>query len=438
MTRSSIKKVICFIVAIQFVIFSLGIQPVYAEYDQKLNFQAAKNIAVGSDITGEIETPQSVDYYKFTTADSGIYTVGTSGSTDTFGALYDSNYNLIKKNDDGDPGSNNFSISQLLKANQTYYITVNNYLENGTGSYILRVTFSNILIQAYNENINDKSANISKAFRVFNFGDQPLNLSNFKIRYYYTMDSGYKQDFKCDWASFGESNATGRFVKMEKAASGSDCYLEIGFGTGAGNIDAGDYIEFKTSVIKPDGSLYTQIGDYSYNPSAFDFTNWYNVTGYISGVLKWGREPGQISDREILLYDNVDAGNIDDEKMHNLIASSSTAGEDEKYTVRNIKGIDGASFSYDLSVPAGLESLELYIREIYSQPLTREYDIYIDGKLLKHYSQTSAYTAVYSIKATELSAITNDGKLTIKFTGRNSAQNYGPSIADIWVMPATL
>jgi hypothetical protein len=347
--------------------------PVYASGSQEKNFLSAVNVSVDSDIIGELETPGSTDYYKFTTTYEGIYTIGTTGFTDTCGALYDKDYNLIKSNDDSDPGTNNFSITHTLKANQTYYVAVGNYLDYGTGAYALRITMSDIIVQMYNEDTGDKVSSISPAFRIFNFANKPISLSNIKIRYYFTADSESRQEFKCSSASFGESNVTGKFVKTS-SASGSDNYLEIGFGNDAGEIGSCNCIEFKTSVTTPDNSLYTQIGDYSFNPSAVDFAYWHRVTAYVSGVQKWGKEPVRISGKTYQLYDSVDAGNMDNEKLHNLYASGSDTELSENLTVRNIKGVKDSGFSYDLSVPAGTDSVELIVRETYSKHLTRDYN----------------------------------------------------------------
>lgn len=429
-----VKVILCFLVVIQFVTYPTVGLSVHASGSLEKNFLSCVNVTVDSDIMGEIETPGSTDYYKFTTTYAGIYTVGTTGFTDTYGALYDKDYNLIKDNDDSDPGSNNFSITHKLKANQTYYVAVGNYLDYGTGAYILRITMSDIIVQMYNEDTGDKVSSISPAFRIFNFANKPISLSNLKIRYYFTADSEGGQEFKCSAASFGESNVTGKFVKTA-LASGSDNYLEIGFGNDAGEIDSGDCIEFKTSIVNTGDSLYTQIGDYSFNPSADDFACWYNVTAYVSGVQKWGKEPVRISEKTYQLYDSVDAGNIDNEKLHNLNASGSGIELSENLTVRNINGVKGSGFSYDLSVPAGTDSVELIVRETYSKHLTRDYNIYLDDVLLKHYTQTSNHSVVYTIKATGLKAYTKDGKLRIKFEDDNTDKNYGPSISDIWVYP---
>ena len=77
------------------------------------------------------------NWYKFTPSTSGNYVFSTTGSTDTYGELYQG-YARIATNDDGGPGSN-FEITYNLTANVAYYIKVRGYNRDKTGNYSLRV-----------------------------------------------------------------------------------------------------------------------------------------------------------------------------------------------------------------------------------------------------------------------------------------------------------
>ncbi len=73
------------------------------------------------------------DYFKFTPSEDGVYTFQSTGFSDTYGEVYDSNQTFIKSDDNNGPG-NNFMIDVRLLANQTYYLKVS--VQNGaTGSY---------------------------------------------------------------------------------------------------------------------------------------------------------------------------------------------------------------------------------------------------------------------------------------------------------------
>ena len=109
--------------------------------DHGNNFSSATYIQVGSTYSGNINYVGDVDYFRFTPTVSGNHIIETSGSTDTFGYLYNGSQTQLDFDDD-DGDASNFMISWNLTANQTYYIQVRHYGGNnyGTGAYGLRVT----------------------------------------------------------------------------------------------------------------------------------------------------------------------------------------------------------------------------------------------------------------------------------------------------------
>jgi endoglucanase len=130
-------------------------------------------------------------------------------------------------------------------------------------------------------------------FQVSNTSGAALNLANVKIRYYYTADGTQAQTFACDWAQIGSSNVTGTLVKMAAATSTADYYLELGFTSGAGSLAAGASTgEIQCRINKTDWANYTLTNDYSYNATMTAYGQNSNVTGYVSGVLIVGNEPG--------------------------------------------------------------------------------------------------------------------------------------------------
>lgn len=433
MKRSSKRKNICFISVLLSSMLSLSMPGVFAANDLDKGFLSAKNVQVNSYIDGELNNPGDTDYYKFTTADAGTYTIGTSGCTDTYGCLYDKNKKLLNENDDGDSGSNNFNITQILEANQTYYIAVRNFLDDGVGSYTLRVNSGNILIQSINKNSDDDNQTISPSIRVFNLGKEDIKLSDIKVRYYFIADDESELTFVCNSAGIEKTDVLGKYIKLSQAVSGANCYLEIAFSDKAGVLESGDYAELEVLIEKSGKNLYNQVGDYSFNTSAEDFINWYKITAYVSDKLCWGDEPEKLSNPGEIQYDYIDAGNSMSEKGHNLQTSNSTADIDDNYSVRKTDEKAGAWYSYDLSVPAGADKVTLDIRETYRNLLTRNYNIYIDGVLIKRYVQTSAYTSINTVTAEGLSSLTKDGKITVKFEAVKPDKNSGPSISDILV-----
>ncbi len=101
------------------------------------SFSNATTINVNTNISGTIGVSGERDYFRFTAPTSGSYTIETTGSTDTFGHLYNSSQTQIATDDDSGEG-NNFTISQNLIAGQTYFIQVRHF-STGTGAYVLRV-----------------------------------------------------------------------------------------------------------------------------------------------------------------------------------------------------------------------------------------------------------------------------------------------------------
>jgi hypothetical protein len=149
----------------------------------------------------------------------------------------------------------------------------------------------NIKVQFYNQSTAATSNQIYLNIKLFNTGTSSINLSNVKLRYYYTVDGAKPQAFYCDYSPLGSANATGTFITMPTAKVGADTYVEIGFTAGAGSLAAGGNTTIQARVAKNDWSNYTQTNDYSFNSTATTYVDWTKVTGYVSEALQWGVEP---------------------------------------------------------------------------------------------------------------------------------------------------
>ena len=80
------------------------------------------------------------DYFSFAVPAAGTLTVFTTGTTDTWGYLKNSDYRTIDDKDSGN-GGGNFRINQPVSAG-TYYVEVRHYnMFTGTGDYTLNVLF---------------------------------------------------------------------------------------------------------------------------------------------------------------------------------------------------------------------------------------------------------------------------------------------------------
>jgi len=146
-------------------------------------------------------------------------------------------------------------------------------------------------VEFFNSNRSSMNNSIEAKFKVKNTGSSTLNLSAVKLRYYYTSDDTGTQKAYCDYSSVQQSNVSLNCIKLEKYCNNADYYLEVGFY--GGNLDPGTeaIIHVRITGQNQSGLSYNQTNDYSFNPSAGDYTSWYYVTGYINNTLVWGIEP---------------------------------------------------------------------------------------------------------------------------------------------------
>jgi len=104
------------------------------------DFGSATDLGNQCSITGAaIDCIGDLDYYRFQAPSSGSYNVYTTGGTDTFLALYDSSYNVLTTDDDSGQ-DHNASIVYTLSQGVIYYIEVNEYANDATGTYHLNVS----------------------------------------------------------------------------------------------------------------------------------------------------------------------------------------------------------------------------------------------------------------------------------------------------------
>jgi hypothetical protein len=146
-----------------------------------------------------------------------------------------------------------------------------------------------IKVQFFNGSTTATINTISPNFKVVNTGTTAINLSDVKVRYYFTNDGTQADSYACDYSTIGNGNVTGTFTTIAK--TNADRYVEVGFTSAAGTLAAGAGAEVKGRVWKSDWSNFTQTNDYSFNASATNYVDSTTVTGYLAGALKWGTEP---------------------------------------------------------------------------------------------------------------------------------------------------
>lgn len=87
-------------------------------------------------VGGNIDYPKDVDFFTFTAQTDGMYSVYTTGNTDTVGYVYDVSATLLAENDNGINW--NFSLEVNLTAGEQYFVAVK-HSGIRTGAYTLHV-----------------------------------------------------------------------------------------------------------------------------------------------------------------------------------------------------------------------------------------------------------------------------------------------------------
>ena len=96
-------------------------------------------VAIPSNTSGRLESDGDEDYFRIEVGQSGSLRLETTGSTDTYGLLFDSGGGVMDANDDEGNGRN-FRISRSSVSPGTYYLKVRGYHPTITGRYGLSVT----------------------------------------------------------------------------------------------------------------------------------------------------------------------------------------------------------------------------------------------------------------------------------------------------------
>jgi len=114
-----------------------GLYTFSVQKDDSNSSSGATTIAIGGSKSAGIDYIGDIDWFKFEIPASGEYEIYTSGSTNTYGILYQGTSTLLDQNDNGGTG-NNFKITKNLNAGW-HYIRVTGSGSGTTGSYVLYV-----------------------------------------------------------------------------------------------------------------------------------------------------------------------------------------------------------------------------------------------------------------------------------------------------------
>ncbi|MNP33657.1 Endoglucanase 1 precursor [compost metagenome] len=145
----------------------------------------------------------------------------------------------------------------------------------------------------YKANSSSATGNtVQASFNIKNTGTSAVNLSDLKLRYYFTNEGSSSLSFWTDWAQVGTNNVIGTFATINPGKAGADRYLEISFSSSSGMIPAGGQSgDIQIRVSKNDWSNFNFSNDYSFDGTKSSYTDWNKVTLHDSGTLVWGIEP---------------------------------------------------------------------------------------------------------------------------------------------------
>ena len=112
----------------------------YSEFSDSYNFsRGILNMQLNESINSSIDYSGEYKYFKFIPNKDTTYIFKSTGSTDVYGYLYDSQGKVLTSNDDGGE-YRNFLLQYILNKDKTYYIGVRHYNSTSTGAFGLNVT----------------------------------------------------------------------------------------------------------------------------------------------------------------------------------------------------------------------------------------------------------------------------------------------------------
>jgi|GEM_PF-454082 len=129
-------------------------------------------------------------------------------------------------------------------------------------------------------------------FIIRNAGENAIDLSTVKLRYYFTKDNAPGFNFWIDYARIGRGNVSARFVAMSHPTADADTYVELSFKPEAGLLAAGAGTgEIHGRYGRTDWMDMNELNDYSFDGTTAAFVDSARVTLYVNDTLVWGVEP---------------------------------------------------------------------------------------------------------------------------------------------------
>ena len=93
----------------------------------------------GSALNAEISNAEEIDIFSFTASTQGLYTIETTGITDTYMNLFGPNSQSLPLDENDDSGINRNSLVQVQLTAGEYFVQIRHFSPTGVGAYQIRV-----------------------------------------------------------------------------------------------------------------------------------------------------------------------------------------------------------------------------------------------------------------------------------------------------------
>lgn len=153
---------------------------------------------------------------------------------------------------------------------------------------------NNDLVLNVEENDNTPSNQINPKISLKNNSEKELDITNVKLKYYYTSDGDQDEAFDCYYAGTTNgtyknltSNLEGKILKLadnEKIENADKC-LEITFN--GGTLEANQEMSMNVNLHKSDWTSYDRTNDYSFNDAD-------KICGFLNDELVSGLNPQEL------------------------------------------------------------------------------------------------------------------------------------------------
>ncbi|WP_322922386.1 cellulose binding domain-containing protein [Paenibacillus campi] len=137
---------------------------------------------------------------------------------------------------------------------------------------------------------NSGSSTINPTINILNTGTQDVNLSDIRVRYYFTGGTGLNaRNITFNKFPFNTRNVEAYVVNMPQPQAGADSYVELLFNAEAGVIPAGgESGDMSFTIQRTSGNVSS---DYSYSSNTAMAEN-AKIVVYYQGGPVWGHDPG--------------------------------------------------------------------------------------------------------------------------------------------------